>query len=234
MVLSLIKLSLTAIVTIALAWALYGYNFFLIGLALVPFVANLIVLGWSIGIVTTAIILRFGQKAEVMAWGLAFLFQPFSAVFYPVSVFPPASVKPPGSFPRRTSSRGCGPSWRGGVSDGEPRLGRRAECRLPADCARLLLLDVPRREGAGTAPAGRGMRFRATLEGAVYISAPVAGVPTPHLPRDDSSRPRGPLRSAKLFPGSLRPVRSQEQLRAPGEPPAVLPLPTSEPRLLYR
>ncbi len=89
MVLSLIKLSLTAAVTIALAWALYGYNFFLIGLALVPFVANLIVLGWSIGIVTTAIILRFGQKAEVMAWGLAFLFQPFSAVFYPVSVFPP-------------------------------------------------------------------------------------------------------------------------------------------------
>lgn len=89
MVLSLIKLSLTAVVTIALAWMFYGYNFFLIGLALVPFVANLIVLGWSIGIVTTAIILRFGQKAEVMAWGLAFLFQPFSAVFYPVSVFPP-------------------------------------------------------------------------------------------------------------------------------------------------
>ena len=50
---------------------------------------NLVVTGWAIGIFTTAIILRYGQEAEVMAWGLAFLFQPVSAVFYPISVLPP-------------------------------------------------------------------------------------------------------------------------------------------------
>jgi ABC-2 type transport system permease protein len=52
-------------------------------------VINLVVTGWAVGIFTTAIILRFGQEAEVLAWGLAFLFQPVSAVFYPVSVLPP-------------------------------------------------------------------------------------------------------------------------------------------------
>jgi ABC-2 type transport system permease protein len=71
-----------------LAWLFYSYNLFLIGIALIPFVFNLMVMGWAIGIVTMATILRFGQEAEMMAWGLAFLVQPFSAVFYPISVLP--------------------------------------------------------------------------------------------------------------------------------------------------
>jgi len=66
-----------------------GPSVFRIGVSLVPFVINLIVMGWAVGIFTTAVILRFGQEAEVLAWGLAFLFQPVSAVFYPVSVLPP-------------------------------------------------------------------------------------------------------------------------------------------------
>ncbi len=45
-------------------------------------------MGWAIGIITTALILRFGQEAEVLAWALGFLFMPVSAVFYPVSVLP--------------------------------------------------------------------------------------------------------------------------------------------------
>ena len=32
--------------------------------------------------------MRFGTNAEVLAWSLAFLLQPVSAVFYPVSVLP--------------------------------------------------------------------------------------------------------------------------------------------------
>ncbi len=35
-----------------------------------------------------SVIMRFGQQAEVLAWGLVFLFQPISCVFYPVSVLP--------------------------------------------------------------------------------------------------------------------------------------------------
>jgi ABC-2 type transport system permease protein len=91
--LSLIKLLLTSTVMVALAWLLYSFNIFVLGMALIPLVANLIVMGWAVGIVTTALIMRFGQEAEVLAWGLALLFQPVSAVFYPVEVLPEALKK---------------------------------------------------------------------------------------------------------------------------------------------
>ncbi len=86
--LSVIKLLLTSTVMVTLAMLLYQFNIFEIGLALVPLVVNLVVMGWAVGIVTTALILRFGQEAEVLAWGVALLFQPVSAVFYPVAVLP--------------------------------------------------------------------------------------------------------------------------------------------------
>ncbi len=89
MLVSLIKVIAASIVTVSLAYVFYSFNMFVLGVSLVPFVINLIVMGWAIGIFTTAVILRFGQEAEVLAWGLAFLFQPVSAVFYPVSVLPP-------------------------------------------------------------------------------------------------------------------------------------------------
>ncbi|MBI5826266.1 MAG: ABC transporter permease [Deltaproteobacteria bacterium] len=85
---SAVKLILTSTVMVTLAWLLYSFNVFTLGFSLIPLVLNLIVMGWSVGIVTTAFILRFGQEAEVLAWGVALFFQPFSAVFYPVSVLP--------------------------------------------------------------------------------------------------------------------------------------------------
>lgn len=89
MVVSIVKLLAASTVLVLLAWLIYSFNVFIIGLSLIPLVFNLIIMGWSIGIVTIALIMRFGQETEVLAWGLAFLFQPVSAVFYPVSVLPP-------------------------------------------------------------------------------------------------------------------------------------------------
>ncbi|OGQ53126.1 MAG: ABC transporter [Deltaproteobacteria bacterium RIFCSPLOWO2_02_FULL_53_8] len=89
LVISIVKLLLTSSVMITLAWLLYSYNIFHLGIMLVPLIANLIIMGWAIGIITTALILRFGQETEVLAWGVALFFQPISAVFYPVSVLPP-------------------------------------------------------------------------------------------------------------------------------------------------
>ena len=86
--LSIIKLLLTSAVMVSLAWLLYSFNVFTLGFTLIPLVLNLIVMGWSIGIITTALIMRYGQEAEVLAWGIALLFQPVSAVFYPVAVLP--------------------------------------------------------------------------------------------------------------------------------------------------
>ncbi len=89
MLVSIVKLLSAASIMALLAWFLYSFNIFLIGVSLIPFILNLVFMGWSIGVLTTALILRFGQEAEVLAWGVAFLFQPVSAVFYPVSVLPP-------------------------------------------------------------------------------------------------------------------------------------------------
>jgi len=75
-----------------MAFWLYNYNYFSLGWYLVPTILNLLLFGWSLGIITTALILRFGQSAEVLAWGLAFLVQPFVGVFYPVETLPPLFV----------------------------------------------------------------------------------------------------------------------------------------------
>jgi ABC-2 type transport system permease protein len=88
MAISVFKVTAVSIVMVLAALVFYSYNVFLIGVALVPFVINLIVAGWTIGVLTTSLIMRFGQEAEVLAWGMVFLFQPISCVFYPLDVLP--------------------------------------------------------------------------------------------------------------------------------------------------
>jgi ABC-2 type transport system permease protein len=88
MLTGLLKVTLSSGVAVALAYFLFSYSLFSLGVSLVPFVMALLLMGWSLGVMTTALILRFGQEAEVLAWGVIFLFQPVSAVFNPVSVLP--------------------------------------------------------------------------------------------------------------------------------------------------
>ena len=88
MVMSVFKVIAVSMVMVLAAWAFYSYNVFMIGLSLIPFVLNLILTGWTIGVLTTSLIMRFGQEAEVLAWGMVFLFQPISCVFYPLEVLP--------------------------------------------------------------------------------------------------------------------------------------------------
>src|SRR3972149_9826410 len=88
LIISVFKLLLASTVMAMVAWLLYSFNILWFGFYLIPLVANLIIMGWSVGITTTGIILRYGQETEVLAWGIGLLFQPGSAVFYPVSVLP--------------------------------------------------------------------------------------------------------------------------------------------------
>lgn len=71
-----------------LALFLYGFGLLSIGPALVPFMALLLVMGWALGVVAIAVVLRFGRSAQVVAWILSFIFQPFAAVFYPLEILP--------------------------------------------------------------------------------------------------------------------------------------------------
>ena len=85
----MLKHTVTMTFLVLLAFWLYSYNYLTLGFYLVPAVFNLLLFGWVIGIVATAIIVRFGQAAEIVAWGLAFMIQPFVGVFYPISTMPP-------------------------------------------------------------------------------------------------------------------------------------------------
>ncbi len=88
MIWGLIKIAITMTLMTGLAFVLYHFNLFTLGFSLVPFITGLILFAWAVGTVVTALILRYGQGAEVLAWGFAFFFQPFGAVFYPLTLYP--------------------------------------------------------------------------------------------------------------------------------------------------
>lgn len=75
-------------IMITMAWALFSFSAFDLGLPLAFFALALMIFGTAIGMIVLGIILRFGPGADILAWGLAVLMMPLSAVFYPVSVLP--------------------------------------------------------------------------------------------------------------------------------------------------
>ena len=85
---AIIRVAFTSVVSLLLAYLLFGFSVFVMGLWLWAFIASLMLMGWSIGIFISSLILRFGQGAEGLAWGFIFIIQPVAAVFYPVKVLP--------------------------------------------------------------------------------------------------------------------------------------------------
>ncbi len=86
---SIVESSLSVGFMALLAWMLIAYNIFSFGLMLIPFAAILFIFGLAVGIVATAVVLRFGPSAEMVVWSIPPLLAPFSAVFYPLSALPP-------------------------------------------------------------------------------------------------------------------------------------------------
>lgn len=99
----LLRVGITAIVLAIVAASAYSFNLFQFQWGLIAYYANLMIFGWALGILSIALILRWGHGAESLAWALPFMIQPFACVFYPVAtlpqwmqaiaaVFPPAHV----------------------------------------------------------------------------------------------------------------------------------------------
>ncbi len=88
MLISVLKVTAVSVVMGLCAVTFFSYNLLVLGIWLLPFVANLVVMGWAIGVCTSSLIMRFGQEASYLAWGVVFLFQPVSCVFYPIEVLP--------------------------------------------------------------------------------------------------------------------------------------------------
>ena len=91
--LGVIRALLSAVVLGVLAFFLYAFDVLTLGPALLPYLVSILLFGWAVGMITMAVILRFGHAAEALIWGTPFLLQPISAVFYPVSVLPPVLQK---------------------------------------------------------------------------------------------------------------------------------------------
>ncbi|MCH7604675.1 ABC transporter permease [Patescibacteria group bacterium] len=72
-----------------LAFLLYNLQIWTLGFYMIPFIINIFIFGWALGLVTIALIIRFGPSADILAFAIPFLMLPFSAVYYPVSILPP-------------------------------------------------------------------------------------------------------------------------------------------------
>lgn len=88
MLMSLIRTLIGVLPATGLAIVFYQASVYDLGLPLLAFFVNLIVMSWAIGMAVTALILRVGLGAESTAWLAIFLIAPVSAIYYPVSVLP--------------------------------------------------------------------------------------------------------------------------------------------------
>jgi ABC-2 type transport system permease protein len=84
----LVKLAIGLTVVAVTALVLFSFNVLEIGWGLVPITALLMLCGWTISLFVIGLILRFGQSAEVLAWGILFVVMPLSGVFYPIDALP--------------------------------------------------------------------------------------------------------------------------------------------------
>jgi ABC-2 type transport system permease protein len=85
---SLVRVSISVVPAALLAIPLYHYSIFTLGLPLIAFFTLLLVMGWALGLMIDALLLRHGLGAESMGWAAVFFLSPVSAVYYPVSVLP--------------------------------------------------------------------------------------------------------------------------------------------------
>jgi ABC-2 type transport system permease protein len=84
------KVLLITVILAGIALGLYRFNLIdNLGFYVIPLVANLLLFGWAVGVFTSALIIRWGHAAEALVWGVPYLLQPLSAIYYPLSVLPP-------------------------------------------------------------------------------------------------------------------------------------------------
>ena len=71
-----------------LAIPLFDFSIFGLGLPLLAFFFNLLVMGWATGLVVSGLVLRYGLGAESLAWVAIFAIAPISGIYYPIAILP--------------------------------------------------------------------------------------------------------------------------------------------------
>lgn len=76
------------IVMLLVATAAFGLPVFALGLRLIPLLLLLFAFGIALGVMASAVVLRFGPASEWLVWPIPALLSPFVGVFYPLSTLP--------------------------------------------------------------------------------------------------------------------------------------------------
>ncbi len=93
MVISLLVISLVRTVigvgaAALLAIPMYDFSLFAMGMPMLSFFFNLLVMGWAMGLLVASLVMRYGLGAESLAWVAVFAVAPVSGIYYPISVLP--------------------------------------------------------------------------------------------------------------------------------------------------
>ena len=73
-----------------ISYTVFDFNILDIGVAnLALAFVNLSIFALAVGLVILGIIFRYGTRIQALAWGIIFLFQPLTAVYFPVATLPP-------------------------------------------------------------------------------------------------------------------------------------------------
>jgi ABC-2 type transport system permease protein len=88
LMLCVVKIGIALVAGVVFVYLLYALNVFTLGWPFLPFMALLMLSGWVIGFLAASIVIYWGQRFQMLAWMTAYMFAPFSAVFYPVTALP--------------------------------------------------------------------------------------------------------------------------------------------------
>ncbi|MGE5147746.1 MAG: ABC transporter permease [Candidatus Eiseniibacteriota bacterium] len=85
---SLLRTLIGMVPASVVAILLYKYSIYDLGLPLLAFFANLMIMGWAFGLAVCGLLFRWGLGAENIAWFAIFALAPLSGIYYPISVLP--------------------------------------------------------------------------------------------------------------------------------------------------
>ena len=151
MLFGLAKLAMGVGTVAIVAFVLFAFDITSLGLALIPMVALLLVVGWAVGLLVIGLILRVGQGAEILAWGAIALDAPVVGDLLPGECAARTRCsRSRRRCRRRTSSPPPAASWRvtasRGTRSGSPRPRRWCSCVISVWFV-IRMLDVFRRRG---------------------------------------------------------------------------------------
>jgi ABC-2 type transport system permease protein len=85
---NLVKAMIGMMAASLLAWGAYHFDIFPWLLAFAPFLLNLVLFAFALGILITGMIFRYTTRIQALAWSFAGLLAPISCVLYPLKALP--------------------------------------------------------------------------------------------------------------------------------------------------